>query len=150
MGEAITAFRGDYEFLSNFSPSVVELDGVQYPTIEHAFQATKTHDFSQHRAIRNASTPSEAKRLGRKLKRREDWFDISLEVMEDLVRQKFTRYPDLGSKLLATGDAELIEGNTWSDKFYGAIWDSKQEQWIGENHLGKILMKIRAEFQEQS
>ncbi len=146
MSEAITHFRGEYDFLSNFYASEVEMDGAEYPTIEHAFQAAKTHDYAQRQAIRNAKTPSSAKAMGRKLKRREDWFDVSLQIMETLVRQKFTDYPNLREKLLATGDAQLIEGNTWNDKFYGCIWNAKQNEWVGENHLGRILMKVRDEL----
>jgi N-glycosidase YbiA len=149
MVDAITDFRGDYAFLSNFYAVPVEMDGAEYPTIEHAFQAAKTHDYDRRRALRMAETPSAAKRMGRRLKRRDDWFDVSLEIMETLVRQKFTHYPELRDKLLATGDAALIEGNNWNDRFYGAVWDSNQNAWVGENHLGRILMKVRDELRSK-
>ena len=144
----ISAFRGSHDFLSNFYAADVEFEGAEYPTIEHAFQAAKSLDFAQRRAIKNAKSASEAKRMGRKIKRREDWFDVSLEVMEALVRQKFTRYPELKSKLLETGDAILIEGNNWNDRFYGAVYDTNRNEWMGENHLGKILMKVRDELKQ--
>ena len=38
----IAEFEGEYFFLSNFSPHPVRIDGVEYPTAEHAFQALKT------------------------------------------------------------------------------------------------------------
>jgi predicted NAD-dependent protein-ADP-ribosyltransferase YbiA (DUF1768 family) len=60
--------------------------------------------------------------------------------MEDCVRYKFTHHDDLRAKLLATGDSVLEEGNTWGDR----IWGVYQGQ--GDNRLGKILMKIRAEL----
>jgi ribA/ribD-fused uncharacterized protein len=150
MTGAITSFRGDYDFLSNFYPSEVEMEGATYPTVEHAFQAAKTFDEAQRLAIRNAKSASAAKQMGRKLKRRTDWFDVSLLVMESLVRQKFTQYDELRARLLLTGDIHLIEGNSWNDKFYGAIWDSKKSEWVGENHLGKILMKVREELQNET
>lgn len=146
MDEPITDFRGEHDFLSNFYPSPVEMDGAEYSTVEHAFQAAKTHDFARRQAIGEAETPAKAKRMGRRLKRREDWFDVSLDIMEALVRQKFTRYPELGQKLLNTGTVRLIEGNNWGDKFYGCVWDSQKGDWVGENHLGRILMKVRDEL----
>ena len=146
----ISAFRGTYDFLSNFYAADVEFEGAEYPTIEHAFQAAKSLDFAERRAIKNAKTASEAKRMGRKIKRRTDWFDVSLIVMEALVRQKFTRYPELKSKLLETGDAKLIEGNNWNDRFYGAVYDTTQSEWLGENHLGKILMKVREDLKPEA
>lgn len=148
MNDAITHFRDKYAFLSNFYAAPVSLDGVDYPTIEHAFQAAKVFDEESRQKIREASTPKGAKVMGRRVKRRADWFDVSLQIMEALVREKFTRHPDLREQLIATGDAELIEGNNWNDKFYGCVWDKKQERWVGENHLGKILMKVRSEIAE--
>jgi len=67
--------------------------------------------------------------------------------MLDMLRQKFTRQTELGQLLMATGDAELIEGNTWNDRFWGAVL--KDEHWIGQNHLGRLLMQVRAELKEK-
>lgn len=57
--------------------------------------------------------------------------------MHDLVLRKFTAHPDLTELLLVTGDAELIEGNTWGDTTWGVCRGK------GENLLGKILMAVR-------
>ena len=84
-----------------------------------------------------------------RIKRPANWFDINLGIMEDLVRQKFTRHEDLHNQLLATGDAELAEGNVWNDRFFGRVWDNKKQAWVGENHLGQILMRVRAELQAE-
>ena len=63
--------------------------------------------------------------------------------MYSICRAKFTQNPDLLKKLLDTGDAELVEGNTWGDKVWGVCNDE------GENRLGKILMRIRSEIREE-
>lgn len=146
----ITDFRGPHDFLSNFYPSEVEYEGAEYPTVEHAFQAAKSLDFAERRAVKLLTTPGAAKRMGRKIKRRTDWFDVSLQIMEALLLQKFTRYPELKEKLLATGSTELIEGNNWNDRFYGAVYDTNKNMWMGENHLGKILMKVREELKQEA
>jgi ribA/ribD-fused uncharacterized protein len=141
----IDSFQGEYRFLSNFWPAVVEYEGITYPSIEHAYQAAKTLDRNERRRIAAIVEPGDAKRAGRALpNQRKDWEQVKLRVMEDCVRYKFTHHADLRDKLLATGDAELIEGNTWNDRFWG-VCDGQ-----GENHLGKILMKIRAELRSES
>jgi len=146
MPSRVDRFAGEHDFLSNFYPSPVELDGMEFPTVEHAFQAAKTLDSTQRHNVQAAKTPAAAKRMGRRIKCRNDWYDVSLAIMESLIRQKFARYPELRDRLIATGDAELIEGNTWNDTFYGAVWDGKKNEWVGENHLGRILMKVRDEL----
>lgn len=92
----------------------------------------------------NPSVSDESKRLGRKVDLRTDWDLVKLDVMRRVVRAKFEQHPNLAQYLLDTGDAELIEGNTWHDVYWGV--DLKTDE--GENHLGKILMALRQEFRE--
>ena len=89
-------------------------------------------------------SPGEAKSAGRRLKLRTDWEKVKDQVMEDLVRKKFSDR-GLARGLLETEDAELIEGNTWNDQTWGMVKDS-DGKWHGQNRLGKILMKVREEL----
>lgn len=138
----INRFRGEYRFLSSFWPAEVELEGLTFPTVEHAYQAAKTTNVTLRKSIARLPTPGIAKRAGRGLPLREDWEEIKLGIMENLVRQKFTLHDDLKHELLGTGDEELVEGNNWRDTFWGMCGG------VGKNHLGKILMKIRDELRE--
>jgi ribA/ribD-fused uncharacterized protein len=141
---AIDSFEGDYRFLSNFYPAETVFEDLTYPTSEHAYQAAKSLDPAERQKIALAATPAEAKRLGRAVSPlRSDWETAKFDVMERCLRDKFTRHADLREKLIATGNAELIEGNTWNDR----VWGVYQGQ--GENHLGRILMKVRAELRER-
>lgn len=136
----IAEFQGDYRFLSNFWPAHVEFDGITYPTAEHAYQAAKTLDPAERRRIAALPTPAEAKREGRALPLRPDWEQVKLDVMERCVRYKFSHDADLRARLLATGDAQLEEGNAWGDRFWG-VYEGQ-----GENWLGRILMTVRQEL----
>ena len=134
----IKEFQNEARWLSNFHPVRVKMYGIEYPSVEHAYQAAKEVNPTQRLRYLNC-TPGNAKRLGRKAELRPDWNEVKLLVMEELVRRKFA-HPDLRNKLLQTGNTELIEGNTWHDTFWGVC------NGIGENHLGKIIMKIRKEI----
>ena len=138
--DTIDSFTGKYAFLSNFYASEVRLGGQVALTVEHAFQAAKAVRYADRLKILDAPTPTLSKRYGRRVMLRDDWEDIKLWVMEDLLRQKFRRQ-DLKRSLLATGDATLIEGNWWGDEFWG-VCEGK-----GENNLGKLLMTIREDIQ---
>lgn len=146
----IRHFSGEYGYLSNFYPSPLTYEGVEYPTLEHAYQAAKTLDQAERAKMKAVATPGAAKKMGKRVKRRKDWFAVNLGIMMELIRQKFTRYPDLGEWLLATGERELIEANNWGDDFFGMIKDSKTGAWRGENHLGKMLMRMRGELREKA
>jgi ribA/ribD-fused uncharacterized protein len=136
----IDRFAGPYAFLSNYHPSAVQVDGASYPSVEHAFQAAKTDDAAQREAIRRAPTPGGAKRLGRSVRLRPNWDRERNQVMRRLVVQKFTRHHALGEQLLATRNRALIEGNHWGDRYWGMC------DGVGENHLGHILMEVRAQL----
>lgn len=55
-----------------------------------------------------------AKKHSKTLNVREDWADVKLRIMYEICYIKFTQNPQLGTKLLATGDEPLIEGNEYS------------------------------------
>jgi len=134
----ITSFRGEYRFLSNFWPCTVKYCGEVYLSVEHAYQAAKSVDAEVHTTIRRLSTPGAAKRAGRAIEIRSDWLDVRLDIMEQLVRDKFHRDDELRLRLLATEDATLVEGNNWGDRFWGQCPIG-----VGQNHLGRILMRVR-------
>lgn len=135
--EVVGSFTGPYRFLSNFYPSDIWMDGYEYPTVEHAFQASKCYEPLWRSMIRNASSSSKAKSHGRKVRLREDWEEVKYNIMYSLVLQKFARHFDLRELLFDTGDAMLVEGNSWGDTYWGVC---KGE---GQNQLGKILMGTR-------
>jgi ribA/ribD-fused uncharacterized protein len=135
--QSIDSFSGEYRYLSNFWKVPIPLENLWYPSVEHAYQAAKTLDETEKKVIALAATPGEAKKRGKKLVLREDWESVKVDFMRYLVWYKFTMYPDLGKMLLDTGDAELIEGNTWNDTFWGVC------NGVGQNWLGRILMETR-------
>lgn len=60
--------------------------------------------------------------------------------MENILRKKLEQHPHVKEKLLETGDREIIEASP-TDGFWGCGPDK-----IGENHHGKIWMKLRSEL----
>lgn len=143
----IKDFTEKYFFLSNFYNCYLTYEGTIYHSTEAAFQAAKTLDISERERIARLS-PSDAKKAGRKLVLRPDWEDVKDKVMYDVCLAKFTQNDSLRLKerLLATGNEALIEGNTWHDNCWGNCSCDKCKNIVGENRLGKILMKIREEL----
>jgi ribA/ribD-fused uncharacterized protein len=154
----ITEFKGPYWFLSNFSPAVVVIDGIIYPTAEHAFQAQKAGSDAQKHAIASLASPSLAKQHGRHLDIPEDWDRIRKRVMLDVVLAKFAQNAHLAQMLDRTGAQVLAEGNFWHDNYWGqcgcqgrgkggtrecdpALFGTAAHP--GKNYLGRILSSVR-------
>lgn len=140
----INSFRGKYAFLSNFYSCLIEYNGLQFGSVESAYQAQKTlndkirEEFTQYDSRK-------AKTVSKLLTVRGDWHKIKLQVMFDLLLIKFANL-DLQKKLLDTGDELLIEGNIWHDLFWGVCGCDTCGGW-GKNHLGRLLMRMRQYYE---
>ena len=143
--EVIDRFTGPYAFLSNFHPCRVTFYGMTFPSVEAAFQAVKCADH-RDRAQFLAMTPEQAKRRGRQIRMRDDWDARKRTIMHNLLVHKFSENPDLIPKLLATGGAVLVEGNTWHDNYWGCCTCSRCGGRRGRNNLGRLLMELRADY----
>ncbi len=133
----IDSFSGDYRFLSNFWPCKVRMpDGILYPSVEHAYQASKTDDRRLRFRVSRLSTAGEAKRFGRSLSLAPGGTTTRVDVMRTALRVKFSN-PTLLAMLISTRPANLVEGNHWGDTFWGVCGG------VGQNQLGRLLMEIR-------
>lgn len=154
-------FRGKYWFLSNMYPCNVtvgfETGVYTFSCAEAAFQACKNpNEVEQFLNVDGF----EAKRRGRKVSlagTKEEWDKRKDECMELVVKAKFDQNPQLVNNLLSI-NGDIIEENTWNDKYWGMCrkFDHTEDQTLkpvfvleGENKLGKILMKIRSEYEKK-
>lgn len=135
-------FRNEYWFLSNMFPCEMRVNGLVFTCAESCYQSFKTTDPELRKKFQGLNG-FEAKKLGRKIPLRKDWFSIRLEVMECVVKVKFKQHPELFRKLMAIKEP-IVEDNTWKDTFWGKY------NGVGNNHLGKILMNIRDEIKSSN
>lgn len=115
MKDNINFYRQDkpYGEFSNFYYSPIIMDGLEWLTTEHYFQAQKfahIEDKKYVEIVRNSTSPGDAAKLGRdrSFPLRPDWEEIKDDVMRDCVLQKFLQHPDLAEVLLGTEDRYLI------------------------------------------
>ncbi|MFH1637369.1 MAG: NADAR family protein [Candidatus Woesearchaeota archaeon] len=130
-----------YGCFSNFSLRPIKIDGKEWPTSEHFFQAYKfiTTDPEYAETIRNTSRPHDVADLGRdrNYPLRHDWEDVKDDVMRIAVATKFSQHEDIQKILLNTGDETIIEATT-KDNYWGE--GTKKN---GKNMLGIILEEVR-------
>lgn len=114
---------------------------INYWTVENFYQAMKTPktDLFSRRHI-SLLNPMKAKLFARTLKIVENWEDKKIDIMYYALQHKFSKGTTWRQKL-DQYDKEIIEKNNWGDKFWGiSIFDG-----IGDNHLGKLLTRIKNE-----
>ncbi len=140
--EPVLFYGGQWGCFSNMSSYAVEIDGKLFMTSEHAYQYSKFTDESIKEKILMARSGYDAKMIALENKSSvaPNWSSVSLEVMENILRKKLEQHPHIKEKLLETGDRGIIEASP-TDGFWG--WGPDK---TGENHHGKIWMKLRSEL----
>lgn len=157
----VEKFRGQFFPFSNMYPLPVPIRAdcdIWVPSSEHAYMANRFSslriqrrvaqargDKSDARSYRDALA---AKRLAHRYIRDGALLAVEtdeerVELMERVVYQKIERNIGVRALLLSTGNEEIYEGNEWGDRFWGVSPPGSLE---GENHLGRILMKLREDF----
>lgn len=153
MNETVNGFREEYDFLSNFHISPIEVkyqnNRFVFQTAENVFQAMKIKAFFNKdeqkivellRQLESFDNPGKAKYWGRSVKIDVDyWNSISIKAMRKTLELKFSQHSDLKQQLINTGDMKLVEYNYWNDIFWGV----NSKTGIGENNLGILLMELR-------
>lgn len=135
----IKEFSDENRWLSNFAKVSITYNEYTYNSIEAAYQAQKSDnpDWKKFCADPN-NTPGLIKKSSRFIKIVENWENIKVPIMEELLLLKFSQEP-YKTLLKNTKNVYIQEGNYWGDKFWGVCLKTNQ----GENNLGKLIMKIR-------
>lgn len=145
----IVKFDGEHYFLSNFYSAPVTMGKVTFQNNEAAFQAAKykamtgsnEEKLDYIRKVLEAPGPSKAKYAGKSVDIDLDkWESIKVRCMREIVKAKFDQNEDIRLKLIETGAALLVEGNTHKDIFWGRC------EGRGANVLGSILMELRGYY----
>lgn len=144
------AFRGKYAFLSNFYKCEIVAGGRVWPSSEHLYQALKfTHPDMQEQIRLHPAKGLKAFVNSRRKQWRPDWDEAKVELMKELVWQKFYQNPHLAQMLVDTGDEYIEETNSWHDNYWGVCMCDKCQTRPGSPHnmLGQILMTVRTRLQ---
>ncbi len=144
LDEYIGFYTREFFALDNFSSFGIIMNGLFYPTVEHAYQAGKFINTAPEIAeqIRCCLSAHEAKRIAHVhiSKQAENWDDIKVDYMEKLLRLKLEQNPYVKQKLLQTKGYRICEDSP-KDNFWG-IGENRD----GQNQLGRLWMKLRGEI----
>jgi len=124
-------FKGPYKCLSNSYLSPIIVEGISYPSVEHAFRAAKISDRFLKLQISKTSRLSDVEKLLQDAWIRPNWDDVKYATLHQLVKLKFESNNELAKILIGTGTKPL-----------GGRSDHTKRQF----RVGQILMKVRSEI----
>jgi N-glycosidase YbiA len=139
-----------YIYFSPYTAHAIEIDGVLFPTVEHAYQCQRYSDQGIIDEIRAATSPVYAWEVSTKYKhlqipefRNEDY---KLEVMKKMMRLKAAQHADVRQALIDSGDKKIVK-HIVSYPPGDGFWDDGEDG-RGENHMGRMWMEIRDEIKK--
>lgn len=146
-------------YLSNWYHSKFTVDSITFDSGEQYMmymKATVFNDKEIAKRIMKTTDFAEIKALGRKVRGFTDgkWDTVKLDIMYKGLLEKFKQNPTLKEQLLTTGNSILAECAV-KDKIWGiglSMHDSRrtdQSKWLGQNLLGKTLMRVRSTLQQE-
>jgi len=158
----ITRFRGEYFPFSNMfvvRNPLETTDGIEVPTSEHKYMADRFKDPAIRKVLAGVrASPEDIRPYAHGLAVKTEAYRLIEEGaltyntdeerianMYQAVKMKFVRNAGPAALLLSTAPQEISEGNDWEDRFWGVDPVGSND---GQNHLGKILMQVRAELPE--
>uniref|UniRef100_A0A914GV48 NADAR domain-containing protein n=1 Tax=Globodera rostochiensis TaxID=31243 RepID=A0A914GV48_GLORO len=149
--DKIVCFYGKTNFLSQLSPVALVVDGNEYGSLEHYYQACKLFSLIGAQAaqeLRSVKDPLKAKTRTRELlfavgvnKAKVDaWKNThGVLVLQHAMRLKFgVQHPEMRDQLLATEDALLIQAYDKDSFFAAGMTESAAREWAKENE-GNVL-----------
>ena len=132
----------NYKVTVNFSEKLIMLCKASFMEDEESFHK-----------INLAKTPSECKKLGRKIKHWNEklWQENVCQIAREIIRVKFNSSVELKEKLVQTGGSYIAEASP-DDHFWGVGMHANDglinipNKWKGYNILGWALMTVRDEL----
>jgi ribA/ribD-fused uncharacterized protein len=135
-------------YFSPYTAHAIEIGGVVYPTVEHAYQCARYTDSAVREEIRAARSPVKAWETSSKYKSTQipEFKDeaFKLRVMKDLMRKKAEQHEEVRQALLDSGNKEIVK-HIYTYPPGDGFWDDG-EHGEGANHMGRMWMEIREEL----
>jgi len=145
------------DVFSQWHATVFVADGTEFVTAEQWMMYAKARLFEDNAAaaaILATPDPSVQKRLGQQVRgfEHDRWDAAKIGIVYRGNMEKFRQNTGAARRLVATDGAMLVEANP-RDWIWGAGLSEQDPgindpaSWRGENLLGRILTKVRAELQ---
>ncbi len=134
-----------YIYFSPYTAHALEIEGVVYPTLEHAYQCQRYTDQEIIKEIRLASSPIKAWEISSKYKHLQipefkNW-DHKLKIMKMLMNMKAEQHEEIRQALLDSENLEIVKHIVTYPPGDG-FWDDGEDG-NGLNYIGKLWMEIR-------
>jgi|SRR3989344_1224058 len=137
-----------YIYFSVYTAHAIEIEGLVYPTVEHAYQCARYIDQKIIDEIISARSPVKAWQISTKYKHlqipefKKD--EYKLNIMKKLMKLKMEQHEEVREALIDSKDTKIVKHIVTFPPGDG-FWDDG-ENGDGLNHIGRIWMEIRSEL----
>ncbi|MFA6322332.1 MAG: NADAR family protein [Candidatus Buchananbacteria bacterium] len=137
-----------YIYFSPYTAHAIEVDGIVYPTVEHAYQCQRYNNSEIINEIKSATSPLKAWQVSSKYKNQEisDFQQKKVEIMKSLMRLKALQHEEVKKALLDSGEAKIVK-HIYTFPPGDGFWDDGQSG-EGQNIMGQIWMELREELKK--
>ena len=133
------------ELLGSASHHPFILDGKEWPTTEHYYQAMLFDNDALQDKIRSQphAKAAIASTKWHFFQKKKDWKKLRQVLMTRAIYTKCKTHPAVAKCLLETGNKKLVENSAY-DYFWGCGRDRR-----AENTYGKVMMNVREKLKQE-
>ena len=146
-----------YGWLGNMSPHPVWHLGRTWLTTEALFQALRFRPEREDLRLEvwKQKSPMAAKMVAKRLRNEhpdslglQPLDAVDLGNMRLMLHLKLAQHPPLRRQLLDTGERQIFEDIGSRKGAHHEFWGGRRQggEWVGQNHLGKMWMELRADL----
>ncbi len=140
------SFMDTTSVLSAWSRHSIEIEGSEWPSVEHYVQAMKFSNADYREKIRTAPHPRQAKNLGSSIWRakKPNWKSEREVYMTRGIYIKCKTHPEVFDALMSSADLPILDTTNF-DYFWGCGRDGR-----GQNRFGKVLTNVRQKLKAEA
>jgi ribA/ribD-fused uncharacterized protein len=125
------------------------VDGIEYPSAEHYFQAMKNDDPEYRERVLSKKNGLTAWVEGSKCKLRKDWEEVKVDIMYEGNAAKLAQHKELTEALVNTGNAEIkfTSSTDFWNKWNGKIFERIRAELRGTEEDLKLVEELKSEME---
>lgn len=145
-----TSTAAEWGIFSNFAKTPMVVNGIEFSCVEQLFHYIRINSDAERTAylqlIPNMGLKMKAKAFAKRGLERDDWRNISVDVMRFCLNHKYNASETFRNELQRSKGKYIVENESNRRKkpdSWGAVYDMETHEFYGKNIMGRLLMELR-------
>lgn len=145
-----TSTAAEWGVFSNFARTPMVVEGIEFVSVEQMFHYIRLNNEAERAKFLKVppclTLKMKAKSFVKRGLERDDWHNISVDVMRFCLNHKYNASETFRNELQRSKGKYIVEDESNRRKTpdsWGAVYDVETNEFYGKNIMGRLLMELR-------